>query len=73
MLCQAVALTNQEQLTASFPASTAFTTLGADIQLPDGKRLLNVSVYLDPAIYEPTMMASALAAFVGERFLAGMP
>ncbi len=41
MLCQAVALTNQEQLTASFPASTAFTTLGADIQLADGKARLD--------------------------------
>ena len=40
MLCQAVALTNQEQLTAGFPNSTAFTTLGADIQLADGKARL---------------------------------
>jgi uncharacterized protein involved in outer membrane biogenesis len=40
MLCQAVALTNQEQLTASFPDSTAFTALGADIQLADGKARL---------------------------------
>tara|TARA_R110001592_G_scaffold336960_1_gene622760 strand:- start:23797 stop:25632 length:1836 start_codon:yes stop_codon:yes gene_type:complete len=36
MLCQAVALTNQEALTATFPTSTSFTTLGADIQLADG-------------------------------------
>ena len=36
MLCQAVALTNQEALTATFPTSTRFTTLGADIQLADG-------------------------------------
>lgn len=40
MLCQAVALTNQEQLTASFPESTAFKALGADIQLADGKARL---------------------------------
>jgi uncharacterized protein involved in outer membrane biogenesis len=40
MLCQAVALTNQEQLTASFPNNTAFTTLGADIQLANGKARL---------------------------------
>ncbi len=40
MLCQAVALTNQEQLTATFPTSTAFKTLGADIQLSDGKARL---------------------------------
>lgn len=40
MLCQAVALTNQEQLTASFPKSTAFKALGADIQLADGKARL---------------------------------
>tara|TARA_R110001599_G_scaffold353884_2_gene602388 strand:+ start:75657 stop:77489 length:1833 start_codon:yes stop_codon:yes gene_type:complete len=36
MLCQAVALTNQEALTATFPTSTSFTSLGADIQLADG-------------------------------------
>jgi AsmA protein len=36
MLCTAVALTNQEALTATFPPSTSFTTLGADIQLADG-------------------------------------
>jgi uncharacterized protein involved in outer membrane biogenesis len=40
LLCQAVALTNQEQLTASFPNSTAFTSLGADIRLADGKARL---------------------------------
>ena len=40
MLCQAVALTNQEQLTASFPNSTAFTALDADIQLAGGKARL---------------------------------
>ena len=34
--CKAVALTNQEALTATFPTSTNFTTLGADIQLADG-------------------------------------
>ena len=31
-----MALTNQEALTASFPASTHFQTLGATIQLADG-------------------------------------
>ena len=36
LLCEAVALTNQEALTASFPASTRFQTLGATIQLADG-------------------------------------
>ena len=36
MLCQAVALTNQEALTATFPTSTSFTSLGANIQLADG-------------------------------------
>ncbi len=41
LLCQAVALTNQEQLTATFPTSTAFTTLGADIQLAEGMARLN--------------------------------
>ena len=41
LLCQAVALTNQEQLTATFPTSTCFTTLGADIQLADGKARLD--------------------------------
>ena len=37
MLCQAVALVNQEALTATFPADTSFKTLGADLQLSDGK------------------------------------
>ena len=37
MLCQAVALVNQEALTATFPADTSFKTLGADLQLNDGK------------------------------------
>jgi AsmA protein len=41
MLCQAVALTNKEKLTATFPTSTSFQTLGADIQLADGKARLN--------------------------------
>jgi uncharacterized protein involved in outer membrane biogenesis len=40
MVCQAVALTNQEQLTATFPANTKFQTLSADIQLADGKAKL---------------------------------
>ncbi|MCB1676675.1 MAG: AsmA family protein [Halioglobus sp.] len=37
MICQAVALVNQEKLTASFPADSAFTALGAQLQLADGK------------------------------------
>jgi len=37
LLCQAVALSNQEQLTATFPADTRFTTLAADIQVAAGK------------------------------------
>ncbi len=41
LLCQAVALGNQEQLTASFPAGTLFTTLDADIQLADGRARLD--------------------------------
>ena len=40
MLCQAVALTNGEQLTTIFPANTKFQTLSADIQLAKGKALL---------------------------------
>ena len=41
MICQAVALTNQEALTATFPANTSFETLSADIQLADGKAKLS--------------------------------
>jgi len=37
MLCEAVALTNQEALTAEFPASTTFQALQADISLAGGK------------------------------------
>jgi AsmA protein len=41
MLCKAVALTNQEPLTATFPGSTRVATLSADIQLADGKARLS--------------------------------
>ena len=41
MLCQAVALTNQEALSANFPASTSFETLSADVQLANGKANLS--------------------------------
>lgn len=41
MLCQAVALVNQEALTTTFPADTRFTTLGADLKLGDGKLQLS--------------------------------
>ena len=37
MLCQAVALVNQEQLTATFPADTRFQELGAKLALADGR------------------------------------
>ena len=37
MICQAVALVNREQLTASFPTDSAFTALGAQLQLADGE------------------------------------
>ena len=41
LLCQAVALTDQEQLAASFPASTAFTNLDADIRVAGGRAQLD--------------------------------
>ena len=40
LLCQAVALTNQERLTSEFPSRTAFTALSADIQMGQGKAVL---------------------------------
>lgn len=40
LLCQAVALTNQERLTAQFPPRTAFTALSADIQMGQGKAVI---------------------------------
>jgi AsmA protein len=40
-LCKAVALTNNESLTASFPANTRFETLVASIQVANGKATLN--------------------------------
>lgn len=40
LLCQAVALANQERLTAEFPPRTAFTALSADIQMGQGKAVL---------------------------------
>jgi uncharacterized protein involved in outer membrane biogenesis len=41
LLCQAVALTNQESLTASFPEDTRFDAFSADIQIAGGKARLN--------------------------------
>ncbi len=41
LLCQAVALSNKEQLTAAFDADTRFTNLAADIQVADGKAAFN--------------------------------
>lgn len=40
MLCQAVALSNQETLTATFPDSTRFQVLAADIQLENGRAIM---------------------------------
>ncbi len=40
MLCEAVALTNQETLSARFPADTDFQTLEANIRLADGSAKL---------------------------------
>lgn len=40
MMCQVVALANQESLSAEFPASSTFDTLGARIKLEDGKAKL---------------------------------
>ncbi len=40
LLCQTVALSNREQLTATFPVDTRFTTLAADIQVAAGKATL---------------------------------
>ncbi|MFT4613415.1 MAG: AsmA protein, partial [Bacteroidia bacterium] len=41
LLCQSVALANQEELTQSFAADTQFKTLGAQIQLADGRAQLS--------------------------------
>ncbi|MEZ5504172.1 MAG: AsmA family protein [Halioglobus sp.] len=41
LLCQAVALTNKEPLTATFPDNTRFETLGADIRVAGGKAALS--------------------------------
>ncbi|MEP4486521.1 MAG: AsmA family protein [Halioglobus sp.] len=41
MLCQAVALVNQESLTATLPKNSAFKTLRADLALQGGKLRLN--------------------------------
>ncbi len=41
MLCQAVALVNQQRLSASFPASSALRDLSADIQIGEGRARLN--------------------------------
>ena len=40
-LCKAVALTNNESLTANFPADTRFETLFASIQIANGRATLN--------------------------------
>ncbi|NND66593.1 MAG: AsmA family protein [Halioglobus sp.] len=40
MLCRTIALANQARLTAAFEPDTRFTTLSADIQLADGRAVL---------------------------------
>lgn len=40
LLCQAVALTNQEELTTVFPEDTQFSNISATVQLRDGKAVL---------------------------------
>ncbi len=40
MFCKAVALANQQRLTAQFPRDTALKDLSADIQLADGKAVM---------------------------------
>jgi AsmA protein len=41
MFCQAVALANQEALTAAFPADSALRDMSADVKLDEGKAKLN--------------------------------
>jgi uncharacterized protein involved in outer membrane biogenesis len=40
LLCQTVALTNKETLTATFPQDTRFANVSADVQVADGKAQL---------------------------------
>ncbi|MDZ7783617.1 MAG: AsmA family protein [Halioglobus sp.] len=40
LICRAVALTNNERLTATFEPDTRFTALSADVQVTDGRALL---------------------------------
>lgn len=40
MMCEAVALVNQESLSSTFPTETAFKALSADVNLAGGKALL---------------------------------
>ena len=40
MMCEAIALVNQESLTATFPAETPFETLSIEVNLADGKARL---------------------------------
>ena len=40
LICRAVALTNNERLTATFEPDTRFTALSADVQVADGRALL---------------------------------
>ncbi|MEM9254103.1 MAG: AsmA family protein [Pseudomonadota bacterium] len=50
LLCQAVAITNQERLTNPFPDTTQFDTLSADVQMQDGQANLQPLVAQLPEI-----------------------
>ncbi len=53
LLCQAIALTNQETLTASFPDSSSFSGLSADLELTGGKaRLRPLNAELSQVVIE---------------------
>jgi uncharacterized protein involved in outer membrane biogenesis len=55
MLCQAIALTNQEALTASFPDSSSFSQLSADLELTAGEaRLRPLNAELPQVVIEGT-------------------
>lgn len=67
LLCQAVALTNKESLTATFPTSTRFKTLGAKIQLADGQAALQP---LQAELPQIALLGSGKLDFLSQDFSA---
>lgn len=73
MMCEAVALVNQESLSATFPTSSAFQALAVDIQLGEGKaRLAPLNAQLGAISLQGTGSLDLASQDFDTRFAARM-